>query len=113
MDMLQGFLPKFAQCLLKLFFLNLSNESPANRKKFIHSCFRNNLFPEKKLLVATEISGDIHPEIIIDLDPLTPGVLSDDSSESISPYGLQILQQGTSGQCNKKIAKVKNRKTHQ
>ena len=70
-------------------------------------------FPPKKLPVATEISGNIHPEIIIDKDPLTPGVLSDDSSESASPHGLQILQQGSSGQRNKKIAKVKNRKTHQ
>ena len=53
--------------------------------------------------VATEISGNIHPEIIIDIDPLTPGVLSDDSSKSASPHGLQILQQGTSGQRNKKM----------
>ena len=55
--------------------------------------------------VATEISGDIYPEMIIDGDHLTPGVLSDDSSESASPHRLQILQQGTSGQRNKKIAK--------
>ena len=106
MDMLQGFLPKFAQCLLELLSLNLSNESPASRKKLIHSCFRNNLLSEKKLAVATEISGNIHPGIIIDIDLLTPGVLSDNSSESSSPHGLQILQQGTSGQRNKKIAKV-------
>ena len=65
------------------------------------------------MLVATEISGDIYPEIIIDVDPLTPGVLSNDSSESSSPHALQILQQGTSGQHNKKIAKVKKQKTHQ
>ena len=51
--------------------------------------------------------------LIIDVDPLTPGVLSNDSSESASPHGFQILQQGTSGQHNKKIAKVKNWKTHQ
>ena len=63
--------------------------------------------------VATEISGDIHLEIIIDVDPLTSGVLSDDTSESASPHGLQILQEGTSGQHYKKIAKVKKQKTHQ
>ena len=49
--------------------------------------------------MATENTRDIHPEIVIDGDPLTPGVLSDDSSaESASPHGLQILQQATGGQ---------------
>ena len=51
--------------------------------------------------------------MIIDGDPLTPGVLSDDSSESAFPHRLQILEQGTSGQQNKKIAHVKNWKTYQ
>ena len=75
--------------------------------------FQKQFISRKRLPVATEISGNIHPEIIIDIDPLTPGVLSDDCSESASPHGLQILQQGTCGQRNKKITKVKKRKTHQ
>ena len=75
--------------------------------------FQKQFISRKKLPVATEIIGDIHSEIIIEVDPLTPGVLSDDSSESASPHGLQILQRGTSGQRNKKIAKAKNWKTLQ
>ena len=60
--------------------------------------------------VSIEITSDIHSEIIIDVDTLTPGVLSDDSSESASTHGLQILQQGIGGRQNKRIAKVKNGK---
>ena len=77
--------------------MNLSKESPANREKLVHSCFRNNLLQEKDPPVVTETISDIHPDIVIERDPLTPGVLSDDSSGSVSVLGLQNFQQAPAG----------------
>ena len=65
----------------------------------------------KKLPVATEISSDIHPEMIIDIDPLTPGVLSDDSFESASPHmDCKFYSKALVDNTIKKLQRYKNGK---
>ena len=74
---------------------------------------RYNLLQERDLPVVTETINDIHPDIVIERVPLTPGVLNDDLSGSVSVLGLQNFQQAPAGRQNKKVARVKKPKTYQ
>ena len=73
-DFIQGLLTNFVKYLTELFSLNLSTESPANREKLIHSCFRNNLPPLKNLPTATAAENNTRVEMPVDDDPVVYGV---------------------------------------